>query len=283
MLGDKQNQSVSEGANAMQAGRDINYHGLSVSEVKELCALFLRDNFPQLREEAKRTAEEHVRVFAQRLEGRLVQDAASIVLDKFREPDVQAAVNDAVKASARKGEKANPQILCTLISERVAKTSNDFKDMVMSEAIEVCARLTSQQIGLISILHAVKSIALKGIPGVEILEGFATGVYESSVGGWGLSQSQKQYLQYMGVASINQFAGGSVFEYKSKEYDFLKLGGEAEFKSVIKLRAPTYFRLLESFDSENLIQIELTSVGQAIAIANLSRRLGSIDYSIWLK
>ena len=80
MLGDKQQQTTESGSTALQAGRDINIRGLSVGEVRELCILFLRDNFPQLREEAKRTAEEQVRAFAAGLESRLANDAASIAL-----------------------------------------------------------------------------------------------------------------------------------------------------------------------------------------------------------
>ena len=63
MLGDKQEQSADTGSTAIQAGRDVHYHGLSVTEVRDLCVLFLRNNFPELREEARRTAEKHVKSF----------------------------------------------------------------------------------------------------------------------------------------------------------------------------------------------------------------------------
>ncbi len=108
MLGDKQLQTTESGATALQAGRDIHIHGPSVSEVRELCILYLRDDFPQLKEEARRAAEEHVRAFATTLENRLANDVTSIVLEKFKEPDVQAALNDAVQASARKGNQLIP-------------------------------------------------------------------------------------------------------------------------------------------------------------------------------
>ena len=90
MLGNKQDQSANAGAVAIQAGGNVNYHGLSVAEVRELCGLFLRNNFPELREEAKRAAQQHVESFAAALEAKLVTDAATIVLNKFAEPDVQA-------------------------------------------------------------------------------------------------------------------------------------------------------------------------------------------------
>ncbi|WP_333987618.1 hypothetical protein, partial [Burkholderia orbicola] len=49
------------------------------------------------------------------------------------------------------------------------------------------------------------------------------------------------------------------------------------------LTPPSYLLLLDQFTKENLFTINLTSVGQAIAIANLSAILGKLDYSIWLK
>ncbi len=43
-------------------------------------------------------------------------------------------------------------------------------------------------------------------------------------------------------------------------------------------------KLLEEFDKDSKGgQVTLTSVGQAIAIANLSKSLGRLDYSIWIK
>jgi hypothetical protein len=283
MLGDKQQQTTESGSTALQAGRDINIHGPSVSEVRELCIVFLRDNFPQLREEAKRTAEEHVRAFATTLESRLINDAASIMLEKFREPDVQAAINDAVQASARKGSRANPQLLTTLISERVARQTNDYKDMVLSEAVQVVPRLTGQQIALISFVHAARSIVIQGLPGVAELESFGQTAIRFSSAGFGLSESQKQHLQYAGAASVNNILGGDIFDSQSQEYKYFGIGGGPAFKDALAKSAPSYLRLLEQFATDNLFAINLTSVGQAIALANISNYIGKLDYTVWLK
>jgi hypothetical protein len=283
MLGDTQQQAAEGGSTAIQAGRDVHFHGLSISEVRELCAVFLRDNFPQLREEAKRTAEEHVRAFASSLETRLVNDAASIVFDKFCEPDVQAAINDAVQASARKGAAANPHILSTLISERVTKKTNAYKDIVLSEAVQVVPRLTSPQIALLSFVHMVRSIHVPDLPSVGALEQYGQTAILFSTEGFGLSESQKQHLQYAGAASVNNILGGSIFDMKNTEYKYLGIANGQAFKEALSQHAPSYFRLLEQFAKEHLYAVNLTSVGQAIAIANISNYLGQMDYTIWLK
>lgn len=284
MLGDKQEQSADAGSTAIQAGRDVHYHGLSVTEVRELCALFLRNNFPELREEARRTAEEHVKSFANTLEQKLVNDAASIVLEKFREPDVQAAINDAVQASARKGAAANPVILSTLISERVAKSTNDYKDIVLSEAVQVVPRLTGHQVALISFVHFVKSIIIQGLPNVAVLEGYGQVALRFSSPGFGLTESQKQHIQYAGAASVNNLLGGDIYDaYAKQVYAYLGFMDGASFKTALVAQAPSFAKLLDQFSSDNLWSVQLTSVGQAIAIANISNFLGKLDYTIWLK
>lgn len=284
MLGDKQEQSADTGSIAIQAGRDVHYHGLSVTEVRDLCVLFLRNNFPELREEARRTAEEHVKSFANTLEQKLVNDAASIVLEKFREPDVQAAINDAVQASARKGPAANPAILSTLISERVAKNTNDYKDIVLSEAVQVVPRLTGPQVALMSFVHFVMSVIIQKMPNVAALEGVGQVALRFSSPGFGLSESQKQHIQYAGAASVNNLLGGDIYDaYAKQAYAYLGFVDGASLKTALATQAPSFAKLLDQFASDNLWTVQLTSVGQAIAIANISNFLGKLDYTIWLK
>lgn len=283
MLGDKQQQTTESGSTALQAGRDINVIGLSVSEVRELCALFLRDNFPQLQAEAKRVAEEQVKAFASGLEARLATDAASIAFEKFCEPDVQAAINDAVQASARRGEAANPDILSSLISERVSKNSSEYKDIVISEAVHVVPRLTGKQIALLSFVHMVRSMVIQGLPHINGLERFGRIALDFSNPGFGLSESQTQHLQYAGAASVNNIMGGDVFATSNEEYKYLGFADADAFKAALTTGAPSYLRLLEQFNTDNLFAVNLTSVGQAIALAHISKFLGKLDYSIWLK
>ena len=57
-----------------------------------------------------------------------------------------------------------------------------------------------------------------------------------------------------------------------------------KFKTDLATFSPSSKILLDKFDEDAKGgQVTLTSVGQAIAIANLSTTLGRMDYSIWLK
>jgi hypothetical protein len=282
MLGNKQEQSASEGSVALQAAGDIHYNGLSLTEVRELCLLVLQNNFPKLREEAKQTAEQYVREFATILENKLVDNAASIVLEKFREPDVQALINDAVQASARKGQAASPEILSSLIAERVTVKSNEYTDIVLSEAVNVVPKLTTRQISFLSFHHAVLSINLKNHPGFEIIEQLGQKTLPFCEPGFGLSYSQRQHIQYTGACSINELLGGDIYERVRDSYAHLEYSDNTVFKKAVALGAPSFGKLLDQFEKENLFAVQLTSVGQAIAIANISNPIGKMDYSIWL-
>ncbi len=286
MLGKNQDQKVAENSSAIQAGGNVTVNnGLSVAEVKELCLLFLRDNFPALREEAIREAEDNVREFAQELERKIVQNAQFITLEKFKDPDVQAAINDAVQSSARRGKKANTNVLVDLISERASVSSSDFKDIVMSEAVNVVPKLTQEQISYLSFIHFMTHCGRNGLRHVSQLEPFSFMALNAVSAGFGLSDSQKRHIQFAGTCSIMSMMHIDIYDgWINSLFKDLGYTDKEKFKSDVAQFSPSTKRLLEEFDKDSKGgQVTLTSVGQAIAIANLSKSLGRLDYSIWIK
>jgi hypothetical protein len=182
-----------------------------------------------------------------------------------------------------KGAAANPDLLSKLIAERIAARSTDFQDIVLSEAVQVVPRLTGQQISLLSFVHFVKSMIYPNVKNVAEFEELGKAIHAFSVGGIGLSQAQKQHLQYAGVASLLDIVNSGIFDAQNKSYHFLGFGTAGNFKAALEKEAPTYASAMEQFDTDNLFAVNLTSVGQAIALANISNYVGKLDYSIWLK
>lgn len=286
MLGKSQNQKVAGNSTAIQANGNVTVNnGLSVAEVKELCLLFLKDNFPALREEAIREAEGNVREFAQELEQKIVQNAQFITLEKFKDPDVQAAINDAVQSSARRGKKANTSVLVDLISERASVSSSDFKDIVLSEAVNVVPKLTQEQISYLSFIHYMTHCGRNGLQHVSQLEPSSIMALNAVSAGFGLSDSQKRHIQFAGTCSIMSMMHIDIYEgWTNTLYKNLGYTDKEKFKSDVDQFSPSTKKLLEEFDKDSKGgQVTLTSVGQAIAIANLSKSLGRLDYSIWIK
>ena len=286
MLGKKQEQRTEENSTAIQAGGDVNLtqnNGLMFSEVKELCLLFLRDNFPALRDEAVREAQSNVEIFATKLESELAHKIGSIALEKFKDPDVQAVINDAVQASARKGVKANPSVLIDLISERASIANDDFKDIVLSEAVLVVPKLTNAQISYLSFIHFMISCSIGGISHISELEHHSKLALTAVSLGFNLSDSQKKHIQYAGACSIASMMHVDIYDGWSNIYKDLGYKSKEEFKIDIDKYCPITKTLLEQFEESGISgQVTLTSVGQAIAIAHLSKSIGHLDYSIWI-
>lgn len=285
---EKQRQDVKNDGVAIQAGGDVTLHqtnGLSVSEVKELCLLFLQDNFPVLREEAIKAAQENVQKFAQTLEEKIIERSEKIVFEKFADPDVQATINDSVQNSARKGEKAHPSILVNLITERASKGTSNFQDIVISEAVTIVPKLTKEQMSYLSFIQYMTNTTFI-VDDISKLEGYSKAILSIVTSGFKLTETQKTHLQYLGVGTRSQIKSESIYmiwmKYAYKELGYSNL---ENFKNDLAKNSPSSKILLDAFDKDvnGGGRIILTSVGQAIAIAELSTVLGELDYSIWLK
>jgi len=284
MLSGNQKQIAGENALAVQAGRDI-YVGMSFSEVKELVHLFLRDNFPKLREEAKVVAEERVQTLLSTFERRLAQVVDRIDATRFREPDVQAAINDAVVASARRGADANPDVLCALIAERVAVDPSKFKDMVVSEAVQVVPRLTAVQIKLLVshpvVRHFQTSKNSHIFAGYEGLAHATDDFLDASIND--ISPVQISHIRYTGALEVS---GGAfafdIFEHLHGQNSHLGIKETKDFKGVLGMRSPKFVILIERHNNLRLGNYGLTSVGRAIALASLTAVFPNLDYNEWL-
>ena len=235
MLSNKQEQKVGSESTAILAGGNVTLtqnNGLSVAEVKELCLLFLRENFPALREEANKVAESNVQKFAASLESKIIEKSVEIVLEKFGDPDVQAAINDAVQANARKGEKSNPSVLVDLITERASFSTNDFKDIVLSEAITVVPKITKPQISYLSFTHYMTNMSCSSLQHVSQLEPYSKAALSAVFPGFNLSDSQKRHLQYAGACSIATMMGVDIYDgWMNKLYKYMGYTNLEIFKS----------------------------------------------------
>lgn len=286
MIGDRQNQNVGSEGMAIQAGRDliIQSSGLTVADVMDLCRSLLEDNFPKLREEANKTAQDNAERFAKTLEERLTSRTEEIVIEKLGEPDVQAAINDAVKASARRGESANTETLAELITERVSMSSDEYKDLVISEAITVVPKITKRQINHLSFVHYMVGIGTPNVQNLGQLESLSQAVLVATNAAFSLSRSQRRHLEYAGTCSIAEIMEVDIYNgWMKQRLNRLGYTDADIFKRDISVQSPTSKNLLDAFDTHcKKGEMSLTSVGQAIAIANLSTTLGKLDYSNWL-
>lgn len=288
MPDNKQEQKIGSESTAIQAGGNVTIiqnNGLSAAEVRELCLQLLRENFPKLRQEAIEEAERNVQKFATSLESQIIERSEEIIFEKFTDPDVQATINDAVKASARRGEKANPSLLVDLIIERASSSTDDFKDIVISEAVTVVPKITKPQIAYLSFIQYMTNMNFLGLKHISQLEPVSASALSVVSKGFNLSYSQKKHLEYAGTCSIMHILSVDIYSgWMNQLYKYMGYTNLEKFKSDISAFSPTSKTLLDTFDKDSKeAEVSLTSVGQAIALANLSTTIRRIDYSAWLK
>jgi hypothetical protein len=117
---------------------------------------------------------------------------------------------------------------------------------------------------------------------VQSLEPYGFLAHSFSSPGFNLSDSQKRHLQYAGTCSINNLVGGDIYEaLRESNYSHFGLS-EHSFKAAFKEHAPSLETLFNQFNKEKLMTCQLTSVGDAIALANISNYIAGLDYSVWL-
>lgn len=218
MIGDMK-QETGESSEAYQAKRDINitHQGMDYKNVKQLCIDLIHDNFPKLQEEAMKQVNENVMALAGELKNEISKKQAVINPDKLAQPDVQAALNEAVQGAAKKGKKADLNLLAKLVASRIDRGNSDLLDITIEEGIRLTPKLTREHINFLSVKHFVSSMTIQ-VPNVAFnqLEKFAAPVLSSFSKNCVLSVSNIQYLAGVGVLDFNPMFGHDAYDIQFK-------------------------------------------------------------------
>lgn len=277
-------QNVNRSESVLQVGGNLeitNQYGLSVSEVKELVQIFMRENFPVLRDEAIATAQANVKIFLQQFEQKIAENPGRIDLSKFKNPDAQSSLNDAVLETAKKGIHSNPALLIELVAERLSVGADDYVSLVVSEAIKVVSRLTPEQISFLTLALFFNS-KVQPAKSLSDLLPLASTVQQTLLPLFGLSDSKKSYLESVRCAKLLHFVSNSAYSIWKTDYEFLKDIPDEELKQTIARDFPVLHQFARAFDDNKLGQISLTPIGMAIGIANLSKHMPDLKYASWL-
>lgn len=278
-------QNVNRSENVVQIAGNAeinNQYGLTVQEVRELTGMFMRENFPALRAEAIAAAQINVNHFLVQFEEKIAHSMGNIDPTRFKDPDIQSSLNDAVIETAKKGSRSNPEILVELVTERLNLRTSDYVSLVVSEAIKVVPRLTPEQIGFLTLILFLKKTKHTFAKSLNDLLPLASIVLEVSRCSFGLSDSKKSHLEFTGCVKVNGFVSVSIYEIWKVNYGFLKEIPDEELKNIIELDYPILHQLAKSFNENKLEEFTISSVGQVIAIANLSKRMPGLDFANWV-
>ncbi|EMF1934006.1 LPO_1073/Vpar_1526 family protein [Klebsiella quasipneumoniae] len=157
LFGDKQHQTASGGSVAIQASGNVNYSGLSYGEVKEICIDLMKANFPILREDARQLSMAYVEEFGKKFFDRIKAEDQEKSKEKFKSPDIQAAINSSVMHVARMTNKSHQDILCELLVEKINEGGDD-DNLLLNEAIEVTSKISINQIRFVTFIYLLRNV-----------------------------------------------------------------------------------------------------------------------------
>lgn len=279
------NQKVSNGSTAIQAQGDVTItNGLSAQDVKVIFELLFENQFPKIQEIARQQALINGNEFQAKVISDLHENSKRIITDKFKDPDVQALLNDALISASRKGEKSHPELLSKLIVEKVSSGNSDLKDIVITEAIGVIPKLTREQIALMCGVFILKEVTMSANLGevIYFLSNFHD-KFEKRFGlEFNLSNANINHISYTGACNYNNFMSVDAFDIYLGKYNNFGATNKVEAQEKLKAVAPSIHNFLEKINTPTLGGITLTSVGLAIAITAINE-IQYIEYSSWIR
>lgn len=278
-------QKVSDGSTAIQAQGNVTItNGLSAQDVKVIFEILFENQFPKIQEVARQQAIINGNEFQAKVISDLHKNSKRIVIEKFKDPDVQALLNDALISASRKGDKSHPELLSKLIVEKVSSGNSDLKDIVITEAIGVIPKLTKQQIAMMCGVFILKNMHISTPLGevIYLISSFHE-KFEKKFGlDFNLSDTNLNHISYTGACNYNDFMAIDAFEAYISKYNNFGAANKVEAQAKIKTVAPSIHKFLEKINIPRIGGITLTSVGLAIAITAINE-IQHIEYSNWIR
>lgn len=291
MIG-KTEQTTGDNSAAYQSNgaMEVHNHGMDYRNVKQLCMDLINQNFPKLQQEAMEQATKNVLEFAEQLKIEIEKIKGRISSAKLAEPDVQAALNDAVQGAAMKGQKSDLNLLANLVASRLDTENSDLLDITLEQAIKIIPKLTKQHLDFLAVKHLLSNMNLKNVrvnyaglgPSYAPLENSAKQVFLQCSSNCILTEGNIQYLAGIGVLTYNPMFGDDIWERQHNLYQTLEANLE-RFKANVEKYAPSLFGLIQLYKKNIFVNSQLNSFGQIIALTRLSKFTGPLDLKIWIK
>jgi len=182
--------------------------------------------------------------------------------------------------TAKRGERANIDLLVTLVLERVSKEGGDLLSLACSDAVKVVSRLTRSQIDFLSVLFFFDQMFLPNFTTIADYESSAKLAHPfvdtaSTLSGW-----HQQYLESQRCLVHLRIGGRDGYSRLKSKYSVLKDVTPEEIKKDV-LEKTKYFKdLVKVYEDHRMNFLRLTLVGQLVAGVNMNRYLpGSSDFS----
>lgn len=199
----------------------IKQTGLNVVDVKEIAQSVFRENFPRLKEQAMIEAKGNVKLFIEELDRKITAKLGKEEINKFRDPDIQYVLYEAIRMTARKNSEELRRNLSTLIVERVQNDDKDLKRIVYNEAIGTIGKLTADQLKIITLCYLLGYTSHTGINSWKSFTEYLNKHIKLFLG-FKNTNAEFQHIEYAGCGSIGIGSRDLINIYRL-QYSFLFL------------------------------------------------------------
>lgn len=162
----RQDQSVSEGGQAIQALRDVNINqGLSAEQMITIMEGVERQVQRGIGQ-AEQLVQARLDEFKQSVLGEFAKAESVGNTEAFADPDFQHALHEAQKGFVRSGELGLREELVKLLAQRSTEPGRTRTALILNEAIQTIGSLTPQEISALSINFVFCHLQIVSAPGM---------------------------------------------------------------------------------------------------------------------
>ena len=205
----KQQQEVSEGGQAIQAGGDIVVHnGMSVDQISEII-VSITQKITALTHEARAEQERRFGELKDALLHEFAKPETKANAEAFSDPDFQYVVKDAHEAFARRGDADLKVKLVNLISERSARHASTRVAQTLNKAIELAGKLSREEYAALVMLFTIQNVFITGAQS-DVIFNSIDNLLAPFVNDLPADGHSIQCLQSLGCVSINHVMTNSL-------------------------------------------------------------------------
>ncbi|KKS53117.1 MAG: hypothetical protein UV19_C0014G0012 [Parcubacteria group bacterium GW2011_GWA2_42_28] len=268
----------------LQAGRDIvvnNGNSIALYSIEEVAKQLLGSVFGELPDETKKQIETNQKSYFQSLSENLskIIKQNEELKTVINSPDFQYVSKQATISASRSSSIELHKNLSLLLIQRVNNDSEDLKRIVYNEAIKTLAKLTQNQLKILTLCFLVKRTKLNGLTNfnqfIQYLEERIKPFIDFKK-----TNAEFEHLAYAGCASIS-IAGHDLFGLFKGNYP--EIFKESDNIDELFKDKETATKLLTVWKETPIMNMNLTSVGIVLASTFYEQTTGDkMNIDIWI-
>lgn len=213
MIKDKvQKQESGDDSTNLQAQSIVVNQGITYSDAKEIALDVYKANFLQLSQDAAQLARERAEELTDDFLEKLQQENESAI-ESMNEPSMQAALYEAQKQYAKTGDKDLEGLLVDILVERAATSERNIHQIVLDEALEVAAKLTTEQMDALTINFLITRTSSGTLTNLPAIPNYIKTHLAPFITSLSSETSCYEHLEYVGCGSLMHMGGLKPIEH----------------------------------------------------------------------